>query len=97
MLTLYIIIGILSVLLFISLFINYRLYSKVVFFEEWFENFADVVENIYEHMQIMDERGVMDQDDAFGRFFDAMREMMLDLFSMGFYDAEDLEGVEVEE
>lgn len=86
-----------SLLLVVSLYVNYTLYRKILFFEQWYENLAEVVENIYEAMQIMDETGAMDQDDAFGDFFDAMRQMMMKLFAMGFYDPEDIEGVEVEE
>lgn len=86
-----------SVLLLTSLYVNYILYRKILFFERWYENLAEVVENIYEGMRIMDETGAMDQDDAFGDFFDSMREMMMQLFSMGFYDPEQLEGIEVKE
>lgn len=87
----------LSVLLLASLYANYQMYRKIVFFEQWYENFAEVVETIYENMKMMDERGVMENDDNFGMFFEAMKNMMLELFSMGFYEPEDLEGVEIEE
>lgn len=83
----------LGIFLVVSLYINYILYRKVVFFENWFENMAEIVERIYENMNTLDERGVMRQDDAFGHFFSAMKEMMLELFSMGFYNEEDLEGL----
>lgn len=93
----YIIIGVLTVLLSVSIYMNINLYRKIIFFETWYENLAETVEVIYENMQIMDERGVMENDDEFARFFISMREMMLELFSMGFYNAEDLENVELDQ
>lgn len=90
----YIIITVLSLLLIISLYANFQLYKKVVFFENWYENFANVVEQIYENMQVMDERGVMESDDEFAMFFEAMRDMMIELFSMGFYTPEEIEDLE---
>lgn len=92
---LYLIIG-LSLALLASLYVNFQLYKKVVFFENWYENFADVIEQIYENMLIMDERGVMDGDDEFAVFFEAMRDMMIELFSMGFYSPEEIEELESE-
>lgn len=87
---------VLSGLLLLSLYANFQLYRKVAFFENWYENLAENVETIYENMKIMDERGVMENDDQFAVFFKAMKNMMLELFSMGFYDPEDLEDVETE-
>ena len=91
-----IIIGALSIFLLLSLYVNYQLYKKVLFFENWYENFANVVETIYENMQIMDKRGVMESDDEFAAFFEAMRDMMIELFSMGFYSPEEIEDLESE-
>jgi len=85
------------VLFLMSLYVNYILYRKVVFFENWFENLAEIVERIYENMTILDERGVMNQDDSFGHFFDAMKEMMIELFSMGFYNTEEIERLQQED
>lgn len=85
----------LSILLLGSLYANYQMYRKILFFEQWYENFAEIVENIYENMKMMDERGVMEEDDNFGMFFEAMKNMMMELFSMGFYEPEDLENVEI--
>lgn len=70
---------------------TYNLYNKVVFYQEWYDNFASVAEEIYTQLKALDESGAMEADDEVGAFFDALRRMMKELFKLGFYEEEKIE------
>lgn len=70
---------------------TYNLYSKVTFYQQWYDNLASVVEEVYTQLKALDESGAMEADDEVGSFFDALREMMKELFKLGFYDEEQVE------
>lgn len=70
---------------------TYNLYSKVEFYQEWYDNLASVTEEIYTQLKALDESGAMEADDEVGAFFDALRQMMKELFKLGFYDEEQVE------
>ena len=70
---------------------TYNLYSKVVFYQDWYDNFGSYVEEIYKQLKALDESGAMEADDEVGMFFSALRQMMKELFKLGFYDQEQVE------
>jgi hypothetical protein len=77
-----------ALMLMLSLYVNFVLYRKVAFYEEWYEQFASNVEAILINLQRMDALGAMESDDEVGYFFEALKELMVELFDMGFYDQE---------
>lgn len=87
-----------TILLIISVVLNallgyttYNLYTKVTFYQQWYDNFASTVEEIYNQLKRMDRNGAMEADDEVGAFFSALREMMKELFKLGFYAEEQVE------
>lgn len=70
---------------------TYNLYNKVVFYQEWYDNFGSVVEEIYNQLKALDRNGAFEAEDEVGMFFDALREMMKELFKLGFYEQEQVE------
>jgi hypothetical protein len=84
----WILFSVVTLFLLVSLYVNFTLYRKVVFYEEWYESFAKSVENVLRTLQQMDALGAMQTDDEVGYFFQALKSLMVDLFEMGFYDAE---------
>lgn len=76
---------------FILGYTTYNLYNKVQFYQQWYDNFAATVEEIYNQLKILDESGAMEADDEVGVFFSALRDMMKELFKLGFYGEEEVE------
>lgn len=70
---------------------TYNLYNKVEFYQEWYDNLGNTVEEIYQQLQRLDESGAFEAEDEVGIFFDALREMMKELFKLGFYNDEKVE------
>lgn len=78
----------------ISLVLGYttwNLYSKVSLYEQWYDNFAGIVEEIYKQLTILDDSGAMRADDEIGDFYSALRQMLKQLFKLGFYEEEEVE------
>jgi len=65
---------------------TYNLYNQ-----QWYDNFASTIEEIYNQLKRMDRNGAMEADDEVGAFFSALREMMKELFKLGFYAEEQVE------
>lgn len=65
---------------------TYNLYNKVTFYQEWYDKLAVTVENIYDQLKRLDDNGAFESEDEVGMFFDALRDMMKELFKLGFYD-----------
>jgi hypothetical protein len=74
------------VLLGVSLFANWRMYSKIDFYEQWYEAFARQVGTTRQELDRMDRLGAFEADDEIGYFFDALKDMMNQLYQMGFYE-----------
>ena len=70
---------------------TYNLYNKVEFYQEWYDNLGDTVEKMYSQLKALDENGAMEADDEVGFFFDSLREMMKELFKLGFYNEEQVD------
>lgn len=70
---------------------TYNLYNKVNFYQEWYSNFAEVVKEIHNQLKALDDSGAMEADDEVGMFFSALRQMMKQLFKLGFYEEEQVE------
>lgn len=70
----------------VSLFSNWRMYTKIAFYEKWYEAFAEQVTAIHQEIKRMDRIGAMEADDEVGYFFEALKEMMHNLYTMGFYE-----------
>ena len=70
---------------------TYNLYNKVEFYQEWYDKFASITEEIYQQLKQLDDSGAFESEDEVGMFFDALREMMKQLFKLGFYDEEEVE------
>lgn len=71
---------------------TYNLYNKVSFYQEWYDNLATTVEEVYNQLKRLDDNGAFEAEDEVGMFFDALRDMMKDLFKLGFYEKEKVEG-----
>ena len=70
---------------------TYNLYSKVRFYQQWYDNLATTVEEVYNQLKRLDDSGAMEADDEVGLFFEALRDMMKELFKLGFYPEEQVE------
>jgi len=85
-------------LLILSLILNcilgyttYNLYSKVTFYQQWYDNLASTIEEIYNQLSQLDQSGAFEANDEVGVFFSALREMMKELFKLGFYDSDQVD------
>jgi hypothetical protein len=67
------------------------LFNKVEFYQEWYDNLGSTVEEIYNQLKRLDESGAFEAEDEVGVFFDALRDMMKELFKLGFYNEEKVE------
>jgi hypothetical protein len=67
---------------------TYNLYNKVEFYQEWYDKFASTVEGTYQQLKRLDTNGAFEAEDEVGMFFDSLREMMKNLFKLGFYDSD---------
>lgn len=76
--------AVLSVLLLVSLFANYRMYRKVEAYEEWYVSLTRLVSHVRFELHRIDQSGAFRSDDEVGYFFDALKDMMGRLFKMGF-------------
>lgn len=87
----YALLGFLTTALLISLYVNWNLYRKVTFYENWYYNLAAYVREMYGDMKQMDSifLGAMQNDDEVGKFFTNLQEMVKELRQMGFYGGED--------
>ena len=70
---------------------TYNLYNKVEFYQEWYDKFASIIEEIYQQLKQLDDSGAFESEDEVGMFFDALRDMMKQLFKLVFYDEEKVE------
>lgn len=70
---------------------TYNLYNKVGFYQDWYDNLGTTVEQIYSQLKRLDDSGAMEADDQVGVFFEALRDMMKELFKLGFYNEEKVE------
>lgn len=83
--------AVLGLLLLISLYAIWNLNSKVVFYEEWYRNFANQVELSKEQLEEIDNSGAFESDDDVGYFFKFLKDLMRDLYRMGFFDEDDIQ------
>jgi hypothetical protein len=67
------------------------LYSKVEFYQNWYDKLGSTVEEIYNQLKRLDDNGAFEAEDEVGVFFDALRDMMKELFKLGFYNEEKVE------
>lgn len=67
---------------------TYNLYQKVEFYQEWYDKLAATVEQMYDQLKRLDDNGAFEAEDEVGMFFDSLREMMKELFKLGFYEEE---------
>lgn len=70
---------------------TYNLYNKVQFYQQWYDNLATTAEEIYNQLKRLDDTGAMEADDEVGLFFEALRDMMKELFKLGFYPEEQVD------
>jgi hypothetical protein len=70
---------------------TYNLYNKVTFYQQWYDNLASTVEEIYNQLQRLDQSGAYESNDEVGVFFSALKQMMKELFKLGFYDEGEVE------
>lgn len=70
---------------------TYNLYSKVTFYQQWYDNLASTVEEIYNQLSQLDQSGAFEANDEVGVFFSTLREMMKELFKLGFYDSKQID------
>ena len=76
---------------FVLAYVTWNLYNKVTFYQDWYDNFGEVIEEIYTQLKQLDQSGAMEADDEVGAFFEALRGMMKQLFQLGFYEQEEVE------
>lgn len=70
---------------------TWNLYNKVQFYQQWYDNLATTIEEVYNQLKRLDDSGAMEADDQVGFFFSALRDMMKELFKLGFYPEEKVE------
>jgi len=80
------IILILVILLGIAIYGLYNSARKIMFYEEWYAVFEEHVVGMKQEIERIDELGAFEADDEVGYFFKALKEMVNDLYEMGFYE-----------
>lgn len=67
-----------------------RMYDKIVFYEDWFESFANMIEQSKIRLEQIDRRGTFKSDDEVGYFFKFLKQLMRQLYKMGFYEDDEI-------
>lgn len=77
---------VLAVALGVSVFANIRMYRKVSYYEQWYQQFATRVKHMRQELYRIDSLGAFRADDEVGYFFEALKRMSMELFKMGFFE-----------
>lgn len=87
----YSIISLLSLGILISLYVNYTLYKKVMFYENFIENLEKIFNIAYERMTKIDSTGAFASDDEVGSVFDGLKSVIYNLQNIIYEQREEKE------